>query len=90
MMSNSLQEKLELIGSDVEDVDLIWKAAHNIKGSAMQCGLESLAEAAKVLERAYRTPVEKDLEDRDGYKKKFIEESRRVINTAQRLLNSSS
>lgn len=85
MISSSLKEKLEMMQTESQKADDIWKAAHTIKGTALQCGLENLAEAAKNLERAYKNPEGDDLSKREDFMQEFSHESHKVMNTVKKM-----
>jgi len=56
MISTNLDQKLAVIKNAVTTGDhvAIWKAAHSVKGSALQCSLDGLSEAAKQVELRFK------------------------------------
>lgn len=85
MMGGSLTEKLAEMRRDPENTEVMWKCAHSIKGTALQCSLDKLAKSAKDLERAYRNPEKDDIKRRGDFSKMFEREAQRVLNSVQRL-----
>mmetsp|Transcript_8118 Transcript_8118/g.10269 ORF Transcript_8118/g.10269 Transcript_8118/m.10269 type:complete len:128 (+) Transcript_8118:184-567(+) len=87
MVRNSLEEKLVTLKTSIETEDTmsVWKIAHTIKGTALQCGLDRLAFASENLERAFRQPEGDDMTKRSLYYQTFVNESERVIGTARKL-----
>lgn len=89
MTCTSLKEKIAAISANLEDHDAIWKAAHTIKGSALQCGLERLGQAAKDVERAYKEPDNYGLSQRLDFLETFKSEASRVYKSTEMLMNPS-
>mmetsp|Transcript_6684 Transcript_6684/g.7667 ORF Transcript_6684/g.7667 Transcript_6684/m.7667 type:complete len:122 (-) Transcript_6684:1267-1632(-) len=87
MICKSLSEKLnELSNLDpTNNSDPVWRIAHTIKGTALQCGLRNLGIAAENLERACRNPQGNDVNQRPVYFENLVRESRRVLSTRDRL-----
>mmetsp|Transcript_15028 Transcript_15028/g.17590 ORF Transcript_15028/g.17590 Transcript_15028/m.17590 type:complete len:121 (+) Transcript_15028:39-401(+) len=76
---------LHIYSIETEDTMSVWKIAHTIKGTALQCGLDRLAFASENLERAFRQPEGDDMTKRSLYYQTFVNESERVIGTARKL-----
>lgn len=56
MLVTNLTTKVASIDTAVgsKNFEAVWKDAHSIKGSAMQCSLQQLAEAAKNMEHHFK------------------------------------
>jgi len=89
-MCSTLKDRIDDIdkGLNAGTTEMVWKAAHGIKGSALQCSLSALAEAAKNTEHHFKGIPDNQStpEARTQLVNQLRYEVNRVLTTANKML----